>query len=106
EHLVMIDAGSLVVQGCVGGSLQPQRSGLIETPEHPPDAPALAEICAAAGHPARVDGESVRIQAPEEWAAELNREAMATGITLRGLRVVRASLEEAFFAITEGQAGE
>ena len=27
---------------------------------------------------------------------------MAGGITLRGLAVVRASLEEAFFAITEG----
>jgi hypothetical protein len=27
---------------------------------------------------------------------------MAAGITLSGLAVVRASLEEAFFAITEG----
>ncbi|MGH2850643.1 MAG: ABC transporter ATP-binding protein [Solirubrobacteraceae bacterium] len=106
DHLVMIDAGRIVFQGGVGGLLEAQRSGLIATPEHPADAAALAEICAAAGHPARVDGERVRIQAPEEWAAELNRQAMAAGITLRGLRVVRASLEEAFFAITEGQAGE
>jgi len=31
---------------------------------------------------------------------------MAAGVTLRGLETVRASLEEAFFAITEGPRGE
>jgi hypothetical protein len=31
---------------------------------------------------------------------------MAAGITLRGLAVARASLEQAFFAITEGERGE
>jgi ABC-2 type transport system ATP-binding protein len=102
DHLVMIDGGRIVFQGPVEGLLEAQRSGLIATPEHPADVDALAGLCAAAGHPARVDGESVRVQAPEDWAAELNRQAMAAGITLRGLSVVRASLEEAFFAITEG----
>jgi ABC-2 type transport system ATP-binding protein len=106
DHLVMIDRGRIVFQGGVGGLLEAQRSGLVATPEHAGDATALAELCAAAGHPARVDGDAVRVQAPEEWAAELNRRAMAAGITLRGLRVVRASLEEAFFAITEGSGDE
>jgi hypothetical protein len=48
-----------------------------------------------------VDGDVVRVQASGDWAAELNRRAMAAGITLRGLQSTRASLEEAFFAVTE-----
>jgi hypothetical protein len=66
---------------------------------------ALARVCVAAGRDARVDGDSVRVVAGEDWAAELNRQAMAAGITLRGLRATRASLEEAFFAITDGSDG-
>ena len=41
------------------------------------------------------------VSAEEGWAAELNRQAFAAGITLSGLEVTRASLEDAFFAITD-----
>jgi ABC-2 type transport system ATP-binding protein len=103
DHLVMIDAGRVVFQGGVDELIETQRSGLIATPEHAGSAPALVELCIAAGHPAHVDGESVVVQAGEDWAAELNRQAMAAGITLKGLRETRASLEEAYFAITAGE---
>ena len=43
----------------------------------------------------------LRVTAEEDWAAELNRLAFGAGITLRGLEVTRATLEEAFFAITD-----
>lgn len=102
DHLVMIDSGRVVFQGAVGGLLEAQHASLLATPEHAADLDALVSLCGAAGLAARADGESVRVQAPESWAAELNRRAMAAGITLSGLAVVRASLEEAFFAITEG----
>ena len=104
DHLVMIDGGRIVFQGSVEGLLAAQHSTLVATPEHAHDAAALAELCTAAGMAAGVDGASVRVQAPEDWAAELNRRAMAAGITLRGLTALKASLEEAFFAITEGGA--
>jgi ABC-2 type transport system ATP-binding protein len=101
DHLVMIHQGRTVFQGPVAELIAAQHSDLLAIPEHPADLPRLAELAAAQGHSARVDGETVRVQAPGEWAAELNRQAMAAGITLRGLQATRASLEEAFFAVTE-----
>jgi ABC-2 type transport system ATP-binding protein len=103
DHLVMIDNGRIVFQGGVDKLIAAQHSDIIATPEHPADAQALADLCVAAGKPARVEQADVRVQAPPEWAAELNRQAMAAGITLRGLTVRRASLEEAFFAITDSE---
>jgi hypothetical protein len=41
------------------------------------------------------------VEAAGDWAAEINRHAMAAGITLRGLQSAQASLEDAFFSITE-----
>jgi ABC-2 type transport system ATP-binding protein len=105
DHLVMIDHGAIVFQGSMGELLDAQHSDLIATPEHARDSAALAEICARAGHLADVEGEHVRIHAGDDWAAELNRQAMAAGITLKGLQSTRASLEEAFFAITAAENG-
>jgi ABC-2 type transport system ATP-binding protein len=100
DHLVMIDSGKIVFQGTMTDLLAAQRSELVATPEFGRDLEALVKLSVAAGHDARIDGDSVRVVAGEDWAAELNRQAMAAGITLRGLRSTRASLEEAFFAIT------
>ena len=102
DHLVMIDSGRIVFQGGVDKLIGTQQSEIVATPEHPTDAPALAALCIAAGRPARVAGNDVRVQAPGDWAPELNRQAMAGGITLRALAVDRGSLEQAYFAITEG----
>jgi ABC-type multidrug transport system ATPase subunit len=99
----MIDNGRIVFQGGVDKLIDAQQSDIVATPEHPADLQALAELCVAAGKPARVEQGEVHVQAAEDWAPELNRAAMATGITLRGLTVRRASLEEAFFAITEAE---
>jgi ABC-2 type transport system ATP-binding protein len=101
DHLVMIDRGRIVFQGAVDELIDEQQSDIVATPEHPADAPALAALCVEAGKPARVEQADVHVQAPDGWAPELNRRAMAAGITLRGLTVRRASLEQAFFAITE-----
>ena len=106
DHLVMIDNGRIVFQGGVGKLIDAQQSDIVATPEHPADVQALAEVCVAAGKPARVEQGEVHVQAAEDWAPELNRAAMAAGITLRGLTVRRASLEEAFFAITEAEQDE
>jgi ABC-2 type transport system ATP-binding protein len=105
DHLVMIDHGSIVFQGNMRELLDAQHSDLIATPEHANDSAALAEICVRTGHGADLEGEHVRVHAGDDWAAELNRQAMAAGITLKGLQSTRASLEEAFFAITAGDNG-
>jgi ABC-2 type transport system ATP-binding protein len=101
DHLVMIQAGAIAFQGSISELLAAQRSELIAVPEHAGDVAGLVELCAAAGHPALADGDGVRVQAAGDWAAELNRLSMAKGITLRGLQSRHASLEEAFFALTE-----
>jgi ABC-2 type transport system ATP-binding protein len=106
DHLVMIDSGRIVFQGAIAGLIAGQHADIVAVPEHPADTQALADLCIAAGKPARVDGAEVHVQASEDWAAELNRVAMAAGITLRGLAVARASLEQAFFAITEGERSQ
>jgi ABC-2 type transport system ATP-binding protein len=102
DHLVMIHQGRTVFQGPVAELLATQHSDLLAVPEHAADLDRLVALCNEQGKPARADGEYARVQAPADWAAELNRQAMAAGITLRGLQSTRASLEEAFFAVTEG----
>jgi ABC-2 type transport system ATP-binding protein len=104
DHLVLINSGRIAFQGSMSELLAAQRSELVAIPEHAGDLPALVALCVQAGHPARVDGDAVRVAAADDWAAELNRHAMAAGITLRGLRSTHASLEEAFFAITDQTA--
>lgn len=101
DHLVMIHQGRIVFQGKVDDLLAAQHSDLIAIPEHSKDLVKLAELCEQEGKAAHVDGDVLRVQASGDWAAELNRRAMAAGITLRGLQSTRASLEEAFFAVTE-----
>jgi ABC-2 type transport system ATP-binding protein len=100
DHLMMIDHGRIVFQGPIGGLLDAQHAGIVARPEDPADLEKLAALCAAAGKPAHIDGDVVRVSAEESWAAELNRQAFAGGITLSGLEVSRATLEQAFFAIT------
>ena len=99
QHLVMIDKGRIVFQGGVDSLLAAQQTALIATPEHAKDLPALIALIEREGKEASAEGESVRVQSNADWAAELNRRAMAAGITLSGLQVTRASLEEAFFSV-------
>ena len=106
DHLMMIDHGRIVFQGPIGGLLEAQNSGIVARPEHTTDLEKLLALCLAAGKQARIDDDVLRVSAEESWAAELNRQAFAAGITLSGLEVTRASLEEAFFAITEQDDAE
>jgi len=106
DHLVMIDHGRIVFEGPIGGLLEAQNTGIVAQPENAADLEKLAALCTAAGKQARIDGDVLRVSAEEAWAAELNRQAFAAGITLRGLEVTRASLEDAFFAITDQDDAE
>lgn len=101
DYLVMIDQGQIVFQGLIDQLLAAQRSELVAIPEHTADLARLVEVCAAGGYPAQIDRDAIRARAPESWAAELNRRAMAAGITLRGLRTTRPSLEDAYFSMTD-----
>jgi ABC-2 type transport system ATP-binding protein len=101
DHVVLLTGGRLRFAGAVGELTGGRRPVLRATPEEAEDLEALALLARGAGHPARIDGAELRVDAPAEWAGELNRLAMGAGITLVGLGVDRPSLEEAFFAVTE-----
>jgi hypothetical protein len=58
-------------------------------------------LCERAGHPARAVDGRVHVSADPDWAPELNRLAMAHGITLAALGISHGSLEEAFLSITD-----
>lgn len=102
DYVVMIRAGRLVHQGSVGelrGAQQPQ---FIVAPERDGDLPLLAGLLQEAGctvtpRPAET---AVLVESPGFGAADLNRLAARSGITLRQLTESTRSLERAFFALT------
>jgi ABC-2 type transport system ATP-binding protein len=104
DHLVVIDSGRLVFGGPVENLLAAQTTALLATPEDPADLAALIALCERAGYRAVDHGDGVRVSAPAGWAGELNRRAMAEGITLRALGAEQARLEDVFFSLTDGAA--
>jgi ABC-2 type transport system ATP-binding protein len=106
DSLVMISDGQAVFTGTVDELLAAEQPQLVATPEHSSDLVALQQIITAAGYRAEMHDGEVTAFAPPAFAAELNRSAMAAGITLVGLGVRAASLEEAFFSMTGGVTGD
>lgn len=79
----------------------------------PPDLLVRAEPIDAAqrmltarfGSAVSVQDGALRVVAAGEHAGEINRELVAAGVTVSELRRVERSLEDVFFALTEGQSG-
>jgi ABC-2 type transport system ATP-binding protein len=104
EHLVVIEAGRLLFQGGVDELLAARAPELIVRTENPGDARYLLALVKGTGRSARLIGHyestTLEIVADCSWAGDLNRLAMANGITLVHLAERRSTLEEAFFEIT------
>src|SRR5580693_5539731 len=102
DYVVMIRAGRLVHQGAVGELRAAQQPQFIVAPERDADLPLLAGLlqeagCTVTGLPAEA---AVLVEARGFGAADLNRLAARSGITLRRLTESTRSLERAFFALT------
>jgi ABC-2 type transport system ATP-binding protein len=108
EHLVVIDAGRLLFQGGVAELLAARAPELIVRTENEAHATRLLELVQSTGRGAHIlagqAGTTLEITADCSWAGDLNRLAMAEGITLVHLSERRSTLEEAFFEITGGCA--
>ena len=104
EHLVVIEAGRLLFQGGVEELLAARAPELIVRTETREDAIRLLSLVRGSGRSAHrvgdVDSVTLEIGADCSWAGDLNRLAMAQGITLVHLAERRSTLEEAFFEIT------
>jgi ABC-2 type transport system ATP-binding protein len=106
DHLVVIRFGELVFSGPMAEVMQRTREHIDIAPEHAHDLDRLqAGLSADGWSVTRVDG-TLRISAGAERAADLNRAAMAMGITLRGLVVGQDNLEEIFLEMTGRVDGE
>jgi ABC-2 type transport system ATP-binding protein len=102
--LVMLKEGRLLHAGPAAEALALQRGALIARSEQGCDPAIVAAIAENAGY--AVDGRDgrLRIDAPGEFAGELNRQAMKASVTLTELHFERPSLEETFFALTSGES--
>jgi ABC-2 type transport system ATP-binding protein len=100
--LVMLKEGRLIFNGPTVKALGMQRGMLVVGCEEGEPA-RVAALAAKAGYRAAVgDDRRIRIEAPVEFAGRLNRDAMRAGIVLNELHFERATLEDTFFALTEG----
>jgi ABC-2 type transport system ATP-binding protein len=100
DSIVMIDRGGVVFSGTMTDLLGRNSPTIRATAENETDTTRLLELTTNAGyHTTRVNG-GIEIDAPADWAPDLNRLAWQAGITLRELQARSADLEQAFFAMT------
>jgi hypothetical protein len=104
----MIRAGRLVHQGSVDVLRATQQAELLVAPEHGADRDQLAALLRQAGCTV-TPGSAAGVLLVEEsgiGAAEVNRLAAQSGITLRQLSERTRSLERAFFALTGSRTAD
>ncbi len=101
EYLVMLRKGEVIFFGKTVDLLHRSRPTITAKPNDPADLSRLLEMVTGLGHSAEVVDGELRIDAEEEWGAELNRIAFQSGVLLRQITPVRPSLEETFFTMTE-----
>ena len=101
EYLVMLRKGEVIFFGKTIDLLHRSRPIIVARPESTSDLVKLKNLVDSAGHPAVIDGDALRVDAGEDWSADLNRLAFENNILLRQLTPVRPNLEETFFEMTE-----
>jgi len=101
EYLVMLRKGEVIFFGKTIDLLHRSRPVIVARPESTSDLVKLKNLVDSAGHPAVIDGDALRVDAGEDWSADLNRLAFENNILLRQLTPVRPNLEETFFEMTE-----
>jgi ABC-2 type transport system ATP-binding protein len=101
DHLVVIRFGKLVFAGPMAEVLQRTREHIDIAAERQDDTRKLESALATGGWSveAMADG-GLRVATGPARAADLNRAAMAAGVTLRRLVVAQDNLEEIFLAMT------
>jgi ABC-2 type transport system ATP-binding protein len=102
DHIVMIRGGRLVHQGPVAELAARRRPDIVVAPEHAADLGQLARILEVSGlsvAASPADGTAV-VPASGVSAADLNRLAARSGITLRQISERTHSLEDVFFELT------
>src|SRR5207249_4434019 len=90
DWIIVLRNGHLLFQGPMAELLKLRTERLIAVAENPDDLARLAAIAGQAGFTTSRLDEHLEIDAPRAFAGELNRQAMAAGITLVELGQMRA----------------
>ena len=106
DHLVVIRFGELVFSGPMTEVLKRTREHIDIAPEHPADLERLEAGLFAGGWSVTTVDDVIRVAAAADRAADLNRAATATGVTLSRLIVAQDNLEEIFLEMTGRVDGE
>ena len=115
DHLVMIRSGRLAFQGTVAELVTQRPTTIALRPDRRDDLGRVAEIAAAAGLPATMQGEDeLVVELPPSMsredsysrAAQLNRRAHDADILLARIELRRPTLEDAFLQMTGLQSGD
>ena len=106
-YLVIIRFGVLLYSGPIGDLLANATNHVDVEAEHFEDTEHLRDALARAGWEVTATGDgTLRVKAAAEAAADVNRAAVAAGITLRSLSSSRESLETIFLEMTGNRDGE
>ena len=106
DHLVVIRFGELIFAGPMADMLARTREHIDIAAEHPADMDRLAAALVAGGWTVSAVDDVLRVATSADRAADLNRAAMAAGVTLSRLVVAQDNLEEIFLAMTGRVDGE
>jgi ABC-2 type transport system ATP-binding protein len=105
DHLVLIDEGMVSYAGTVKGITQGQTSRVVARPADSGQLEALRDVAGRFGEVTVNEDGTVAFDGEQDLAAQLNRAAFEAGILLSGLGILRPTLEQAFFAMTEKDQG-
>jgi len=106
DHLVVIRFGELIFAGPMADMLARTREHIDIAAEHPADMDRLAAALVAGGWTVSAVDDVLRVATSADRAADLNRAAMAAGVTLSRLVVAQDNLEEIFLEMTGRVDGE
>ena len=100
ENIVILHHGCVTYFGKTAKLLDNESEKILIKPEFPVDISRLALALRTDGISFDIIKGEIVVQAPSDFAPEINRIAFSCGITLKGLAPVTTTLEEKFFAIS------
>ena len=102
DDLVLLDNGKVGYSGSVQGIIDGQSSQVVARPANPGQLEQLRSVAERFGAVTVFDNGTLGFDGEQEQAGQLNQAAFEAGVLLSGLGIVRPTLEQAFFAMTEG----
>jgi ABC-2 type transport system ATP-binding protein len=100
DWIILLKQGRLVYQGWIDDLLARRQSALVVGAASEADLRLVAAVARKHQYESQMAQGRLRVQAPVDFAATLNREAMAAGVVLTEIHPERSSLEDTFFVLT------